>query len=330
MASGRGARRRRAGATDRARRLRAGVGHGRRERDRDWRVAPGRNVECDCRHRHREPAHRRAAAQRPELPPARGVEPRRQRRVRRSGPGRQSPGRHRQPAVVDFGGSAREFNNYTLDGVDNTDVNFNTYIFLPSVDALEEFKVQTGVYSAEFGRAASQVNVVTKSGSNGLHGTVFEFHRDDALDARPYSFTASQAAAKKAPFKWDRVRLHGRRPGVQEPAVLHVEFRRVPRSEQGQNLFSVPSTAMRNGDFSELLASLGAVNAQRVNGPGWSSTRPSARSSATRGPVRRLPATSFLRPVWMPLPRSCSSSSGAQCRDRRAHQQLSLTAKIAR
>ena len=44
----------------------------------------------------------------------------------------------------------------TLDGVDNTDVNFNTYIFLPSVDALEEFKVQTGIYSAEFGRAASQ------------------------------------------------------------------------------------------------------------------------------------------------------------------------------
>src|SRR5262249_36114560 len=63
-------------------------------------------------------------------------------------------------------GQRREFNYYTLDGVDNTDVNFNTYIFLPSVDALEEFKVQTGVYSAEFGREASQVNVVTKSGTN--------------------------------------------------------------------------------------------------------------------------------------------------------------------
>ena len=49
-----------------------------------------------------------------------------------------------------FRASGREFNYYTLDGVDNTDVNFNTYIFLPSVDALEEFKVQTGVYSAEF------------------------------------------------------------------------------------------------------------------------------------------------------------------------------------
>ncbi len=74
---------------------------------------------------------------------------------------------------LSISGQRREFNNYTLDGVDNTDVNFNTYIFLPSVDALEEFKVQTGVYSAEFGRAASQVNVVTKSGTNAFNGTVF-------------------------------------------------------------------------------------------------------------------------------------------------------------
>jgi hypothetical protein len=103
---------------------------------------------------------------------------------------------------ISISGQRREFNYYTLDGVDNTDVNFNTYIFLPSVDALEEFKVQTGIYSAEFGRAAGQVNVVTKSGSNAFHGTVFEFHRNDKFDARPYGFTAAQATAPKAPFEW--------------------------------------------------------------------------------------------------------------------------------
>jgi hypothetical protein len=103
---------------------------------------------------------------------------------------------------ISISGQRREFNYYTLDGVDNTDVNFNTYIFLPSVDALEEFKVQTGIYSAEFGRAAGQVNVVTKSGSNAFHGTVFEFHRNDKFDARPYAFTAAQAAAAKPDFKW--------------------------------------------------------------------------------------------------------------------------------
>jgi hypothetical protein len=103
---------------------------------------------------------------------------------------------------ISISGQRREFNYYTLDGVDNTDVNFNTYIFLPSVDALEEFKVQTGIYSAEFGRAAGQVNVVTKSGSNAFHGTLFEFHRNDKFDARPYAFTAAQAAAPKPDFRW--------------------------------------------------------------------------------------------------------------------------------
>jgi hypothetical protein len=163
---------------------------------------------------------------------------------------------------LSISGQRREFNYYTLDGVDNTDVNFNTYIFLPSVDALEEFKVQTGVYSAEFGREASQVNVVTKSGTNSLHGTVFEFHRDDALDARPYSFTAQQAAAKKAPFKWDQYGYTAGGPAWRNHLFFMSNFEGYRDRKQNQAPFSVPSAAMRNGDFSELLANLGAVNAQ--------------------------------------------------------------------
>ena len=54
------------------------------------------------------------------------------------------------------------FNYFTLDGVTNTDPNFNTYVVLPSIDALQEFKVQTGVYPAEFGHEATQINVLTK------------------------------------------------------------------------------------------------------------------------------------------------------------------------
>src|SRR5215469_13579465 len=86
-------------------------------------------------------------------------------------------------------GERATWQNYTLDGVTNTDIDFNLYILLPSVDALEEFKVQSGVYPAEFGRDAGQVNVATKPGTNQFHGTAFEFLRNDALDARPYDFT---------------------------------------------------------------------------------------------------------------------------------------------
>ena len=57
-------------------------------------------------------------------------------------------------------------NHYTLDGIENTDVNFNLYLFQPSIDAIQEFKVQSGIYPAEFGREQSQVNVSTKAGSN--------------------------------------------------------------------------------------------------------------------------------------------------------------------
>jgi hypothetical protein len=159
-------------------------------------------------------------------------------------------------------GQRREFNYYTLDGVDNTDVNFNTYIFLPSVDALEEFKVQTGVYSAEFGREASQVNVVTKSGTNVLHGTAFEFHRDDAFDARPYAFTPSQWTSPKAPFKWDQYGYAAHGPVWKNHLFFMSNFEGYRDRKQFQNLYSVPSSAMRGGNFSELLATLGAINPQ--------------------------------------------------------------------
>ena len=91
------------------------------------------------------------------------------------------------------------WNRYTLDGVENTDVNFNLYIVLPSIDALQEFKVQSGIYPAEFGRAASQINVSTKSGGNQFHGSLFEFLRNDKLDAKQYDFIGTSPT--KSPFK---------------------------------------------------------------------------------------------------------------------------------
>src|SRR6202040_2188754 len=77
-----------------------------------------------------------------------------------AGPGQAGSrqGGSRANQQLSISGQRREFNYFTLDGVDNTDVNFNTYIFLPSIDALQEFKVQTGVYSAEFGREVAPVN----------------------------------------------------------------------------------------------------------------------------------------------------------------------------
>jgi Carboxypeptidase regulatory-like domain/TonB-dependent Receptor Plug Domain/TonB dependent receptor len=86
-------------------------------------------------------------------------------------------------------GTAANQNNYLLDGVDNNSnlvdfLNGNSYIYRPAVDALQEFKVQTGDFSAEFGRAAGAVlNATIKSGTDKYHGTIWEFFRNDGLDA---------------------------------------------------------------------------------------------------------------------------------------------------
>ncbi len=111
-------------------------------------------------------------------------------------------GGDRSTQQISISGNRREWNYFTLDGINNTDVNFNSYLFLPSIDALQEFKVQTGIYSAEFGREVGQVNVSTKSGSNDYHGTVWEFIRNNALDALPFGFTTQVPTS--APLKWNQ------------------------------------------------------------------------------------------------------------------------------
>lgn len=84
-------------------------------------------------------------------------------------------------------GGRREQNNYMIDGADNVDRGSNlTLLAFPSVDSIAEFRVIRGQYDPQYGRAASgQVNVVTRSGASSLHGGVYEFWRNDALNARP-------------------------------------------------------------------------------------------------------------------------------------------------
>src|SRR5579863_6448954 len=110
-------------------------------------------------------------------------------------------GGDRANLAISTGGNRIVFDYYSLDGVNNTDPNFNTYVVLPSIDALQEFKVQTGVYPAEFGHEATQINVLTKSGGNAFHGSLFDFVRNDVFDAIPYSFTSVHPI--KSPFKWN-------------------------------------------------------------------------------------------------------------------------------
>ena len=93
-----------------------------------------------------------------------------------------------QRSAVSIGGNRPNANYFLLDGATDTDPTFNTLNLSPSPDAVREFKVQTGSYSAEMGGAGGgQVNIVTRSGSNQFHGTAYEFLRNGALDAHSFA-----------------------------------------------------------------------------------------------------------------------------------------------
>src|SRR2546423_307730 len=93
-----------------------------------------------------------------------------------------------QRSAVSIGGNRPHANSYLPGGATDTDPTFNTLNLSPSPDAVQEFRVQTGSYSAEMGGAGGgQVNIVTRTGTNQFHGTVYEFLRNDALDARTFN-----------------------------------------------------------------------------------------------------------------------------------------------
>jgi outer membrane receptor protein involved in Fe transport len=98
--------------------------------------------------------------------------------------GEQGQMRQGEGNAISINGGRPTSNNYTLDGLVNTDTALNTPAVILSQDAIQEFKVQSETYSAEYGFSANQINIVSKSGTNQFHGTAFEFLRNDAFDAR--------------------------------------------------------------------------------------------------------------------------------------------------
>jgi hypothetical protein len=142
-------------------------------------------------------------------------------------------------------------NNYMLDGVDNNETWLQTVVLFPSVDALDEFKVQTSTYSAEFGRSlGGVVNLQIKSGTNAAHGSGYEFLRNDAFDSN--NFFNIRANRAKPEFSQHQFGGHLRRPDRQGQDVRVLQLPGPPRQAGQHYLSTVPSEKMRAGDFSEL------------------------------------------------------------------------------
>jgi hypothetical protein len=157
----------------------------------------------------------------------------------------------RASASFSANGQRPRDNNYMLDGVDNNETWLQTVVIFPSVDALDEFKMQTSTYSAEFGRSlGGVVNLQIKSGTNKLHGSGFEFHRDDAFDAN--NFFNNRANRAKPDFKQNQ--FGGTLGGAlfKDKTFFFADYQGSRETQGVTALSTVPTLTMRTGNFSEL------------------------------------------------------------------------------
>ncbi|MGH9549211.1 MAG: carboxypeptidase regulatory-like domain-containing protein, partial [Terriglobales bacterium] len=166
--------------------------------------------------------------------------------------GEQGQMRQGEGNAISINGGRPTSNNYTLDGLVNTDTALNTPAVILSQDAIQEFKVQSETYSAEYGFSANQVNIVSKSGTNQLHGTVFEFLRNDAFDAKaPFQSAIPELRQNQfgfvlgGPIYIPKV-YDGRNKTF---FLVNYEGWRI-RNGINQDTFNVPNPAWLDGDFS--------------------------------------------------------------------------------
>jgi hypothetical protein len=155
--------------------------------------------------------------------------------------------------LPNVGGQRSGHNIYLLDGVKVTDELFNNLVINPSVDSVEEFKIQKSMYAAEFGgKASALINVVTRAGSNSLRGSLFEFHRDDTFDSPNYF---RPVGAPVPPLRQDQFGGSLGGPLAASRTFFFGSFERLSMDRSLTRTFSVPTAAVRSGNF----AGLGAV-----------------------------------------------------------------------
>ncbi|WP_255550984.1 TonB-dependent receptor [Granulicella sp. dw_53] len=145
-------------------------------------------------------------------------------------------------------------NNFILDGVDNNESLVNTLEFFPNVEGTQEFRVNSSVAPAEFGRAGGAiVQTSIKSGTNQIHGSAFEFARSSLFDASPNYRFAGASATPVLPFKRNQFGGSLGMPLLRNRLFLFGDYQGLRESQPlNPELITVPTALMRTGNFSEL------------------------------------------------------------------------------
>jgi len=157
---------------------------------------------------------------------------------------------------VSVNGGRTRSNNFSVNGGDANDIFVNLPTIQPTPDSIAEFRVITNTFDAEYGRnSGSVVNVITKSGTNQMHGNVYEYFRNTILDAQGFLNTV-RPQLNQNQFGGT---LGG--PIVKDRTFFFVSYegRRIRQGQEGQQVF-VPTTGQRGGDFSQIFDPTGVTN----------------------------------------------------------------------
>jgi outer membrane receptor protein involved in Fe transport len=184
-------------------------------------------------------------------------------------------------------GMPTRYNNFVLDGVDNNESAWNSggIVLMPVIDAIQEFKVATGNFSSEFGRAAGGVvSVQTRSGTNEFHGNLFEFFRNSALDANDFFNNANNR--RRPAFRQNQFGGTFGGPIKRNKLFFFADYQGTRQVRALTYLASVATGAARQGDFSSTLFG-------QIYDP--ATTRPNPAGGSIRDPFpnRRIPETRF-------------------------------------
>ena len=201
------------------------------------------------------------------------------------------------------GGQRTTQNNYLLDGIDNNNYqnasqSGQAEAMKPSVDAVQEFKILTNSFSAEYGRAAGAVvNVVLKSGTNEFHGAAFGFLRNQALDARNFFDRPGQP---KPPFKRSQFGGALGGPIIRNRTFFFGDYEGTRIRESRTVTNTIPTPAMRAGDFSALSTT---IYDPLTFDPG---TRNRTAFPNNRIPDQRIDPVAKAAAAWYPDPQNTS------------------------
>jgi hypothetical protein len=145
-------------------------------------------------------------------------------------------------------GAREEHNDFLIDGADNNDPYERSYVLQPPVDSIQEFKIATNSYSAEYGRGAGgQVNIITRSGANTWHGSAYEYLRNRVLDARNFF-----DGADKPKYSRNQFGAGAGGPAVHNRTFFYTNFEALYDRLGLTRLATVPAADERAGNFSAL------------------------------------------------------------------------------